>query len=297
MKSFFLVFYVLIHLSLQAQSRHVFPHSAMGTKFTITISAADTSGLSAVIRKSFARIDALEQSMSDYRADSELNRLTGNTGWQRVSSDLYTVLRFSRKLARRSGGAFDPTIGPLTKLWRRAFRQQEFPEERDISRARSRVQWRGLKARRGRIRLLREDMQLDLGGVAKGYALDVVGRLLREAGFPAFIVDGGGDLLLGDPPDDQPQGWLVAFAGSNGKQAFHNVAVATSGDTYRYLEHKGERYSHIIDPRTGYGVTGRAMVTVIGPSAMVADGLASAASIDVAGDWFKRYRPYKMLGK
>lgn len=251
----------------------------MGTEFRITVSAADTTGLGAAVKAAFRRVDALEQSMSDYRADSELNRLTGNTGWQAVSPDLYAVLRFSRKLAKQSKGAFDPTVGPLTKLWRRAFRQQQFPEMADILAARALVQWKDLKIsrRRPEVRLRRPELRLDLGGVAKGYALDVVGALLRKAGFPAFLVDGGGDLLLGDAPADEP--WAVAFPDGEAVRELHNVAIATSGDTYRFLEWEGIRYSHIIDPRTGLGTTNELLVTVTGPNAMVADGLASAACV------------------
>jgi thiamine biosynthesis lipoprotein len=263
----------------------------MGTEFRITVGSVDTSGLQTVVDSVFGRIDALEQIMSDYRADSQLNRLTGSTRWQQVSPDLYEVLRFSRELARRSRGAFDPTVGPLTKLWRRAFRQQAFPEEERIEAARARVGWKDLRTgrRSPRVRLRRTDVQLDLGGVAKGYTIDVAGGLLRRAGFPAFIVDGGGDLLLGDAP---PGGaWSVKLPGGDHKGVLHNTAVATSGDTYRFLEWEGVRYSHIIDPRTGYGITGSKQVTVIGPSAMVADGLASAVSVS-AGGWVENYPEY-----
>ena len=260
--------------------------------------------MSLAILQCFAKVDALEQSMSDYRSGSELNQLTGQTGWQEVSPDLYAVLRFSKQLARRSKGAFDPTVGPLTKLWRRAFRQRQFPEEEDIFAARTQVQWKDLKtARKEQARLRRNDIQLDLGGVAKGYALNVVGQLLREAGFPAFLLDGGGDLLLGDAPAGQPEGWRINFPGTctfgrlsdHGERPLQNTAIATSGDTYRFLEHDGQRYSHIIDPRTGYGITHRAIITVIGPNAMVADGLASAVS--VTGSKLRRYRDYDIVVK
>jgi thiamine biosynthesis lipoprotein len=247
----------------------------MGTEFRITISTADTSGMQMAVDSAFRRVEELEQMMSDYRADSELNRLRGTAKWQRVSPDLYEVLNFSRQLAKQTGGAFDPTIGPLTKLWRRSFRQQEFPEEERILAARARVHWKDLRvARRGRVRLRREGMSLDLGGAAKGYALDEVGHLLRKFGFPSFLIDGGGDLLLGDAPGEE--GWSVEFPQGYFVSDLHNTAIATSGDAYRFLEWEGVRYSHIIDPRSGYGTTHQKEVTVFGPSAMVADGLASA---------------------
>jgi thiamine biosynthesis lipoprotein len=276
---------------MTAQQSYVYSHPAMGTEFRITISAIDTNGLVGVVRQSFARIDALEQSMSDYRADSELNQLGGSTKWQSVSPDLHKVLQFSRTLARQSGGAFDPTVGPLTKLWRRAFRQQVFPDQEDILAARARVHWKDLKIskRRPKVRLRRPDIRLDLGGVAKGYALDVVGAMLREAGFPAFIVDGGGDLLLGDAPVGKA-GWTVLIMGSTVHPAkWNNIAIVTSGDTYQYMDYEGVRYSHLIDPRTGLGTTNERKVTVTGPNAMVADGLAS--TVGVAGEAVLSFYP------
>ncbi len=248
----------------------------MGTKFRIMISVADTSGLKHTIDSAWQRVDALEYMMSDYREDSELNQLKGSTDWQRVSPDLYKVLAFSRLLAKRTAGTFDPTIGPLTKLWRRAFRQQDFPSEEQVQAARARVHWKDLRvARRGKVRLRRREMSLDLGGVAKGYALDEVGALLHKAGFTAYLIDGGGDLLLGDAPLGAA-GWSVGFLGNDSLHQFSNTAITTSGDTYKYMEWDGTRYSHIIDPRSGYGTTHRREVTVLGLSAMVADGLASA---------------------
>ncbi|WP_020570345.1 FAD:protein FMN transferase [Neolewinella persica] len=282
---------------LAAQPRHVYTHPAMGTDFRITISAVDTHGLAAAVRQAFKRIDALEQSMSDYRADSELNQLSGSTKWQSVSTGLYEVLRFSRQLAKQSSGAFDPTVGPLTKLWRRAFRQQQFPDREDILAARARVQWKDLKIskRRQKVRLRRPDMQLDLGGVAKGYALDVVGALLREAGFSAFLVDGGGDLLLGEAPVGEA-GWTVQVEGTTGLPVKRrNIAIVTSGDTYKFLDYEGVRYSHLIDPRTGLGTTNERQVTVAGAVAMVADGLASALCVAEDPSMLSYYPEYNVM--
>ncbi len=129
--------------------------------------------------------------------------------------------------------------------------------------------------------------------VAKGYALAQVGLLLRRAGFPAFLVAGGGDLLLGEVPVDQPLGWFIAFPGTTKQHPLSNIAIATSGDTYRYLEYQGVRYSHLIDPRTGVGITEQAIVTVLGKKAMIADGLASTYSFWVPN--IKKYRAYSRL--
>ncbi len=279
---------------LPAQRYH-FTHPAMGTLFALTVSTEDSTGLAAAVRAVFARIDGLEDCLSDYQPSSEVNQLTGSTAWRVVSPDLHQVLSFSQQLARRSGGAFDPTVAPLTKVWRRAFRQQVFPTPAQIEGARAQVQWQQLRiAKRGnRIRLRNPNLSFDLGGVGKGYALDAAAEVLRQAGFPAFLVDGGGDLLLGERPTDAP-GWRVAFPDVTVEETLSHTAVVTSGAAYRYLEWEGVRYSHLIDPRTGYGVTHQRTLTVVGPVGMVADGLASALSIGEV-DLARHYPGYRVL--
>ena len=256
-------------------------HPAMGTQFRIVVYVTDSASAIPVIERAFARVDTLEQIMSDYRNDSELNRLSRTAGrdtFVAVREDLWYVLQLAQRVSRRSRGAFDVSIGPLSKLWRRAFRQREMPDGEDIALAQSRVdyRWIELRKRDHRVRLRGKDLRLDLGGIAKGYAIDAAAAVLREAGITRLLVDGGGDLYLGDPPPGRP-GWRVRSP--QGETELRNVAIATSGDQYRYLEWKGRRYSHLIDPRTGYGVTHRRSVTVQAPSAVVADALASAASI------------------
>lgn len=256
-------------------------HPAMGTQFRIVVYVADSASAIPTIEQAFARVDTLEMIMSDYRNDSELNRLTRTAGrdtFVTVSEDLWNVLRLAQRISRRSRGAFDGSIGPLSKLWRRAFRQREMPAAEDLALAQSRVNYRWIKLRKRdrSVRLRRPEMRLDLGGIAKGYAIDAAAAVLRDAGIHRLLIDGGGDLYLGNPPPDRP-GWRVRSP--QGETELHHVAIATSGDQYRYLEWAGRRYSHLIDPRTGYGVTHRRWVTVQAPSAVVADALASAASI------------------
>nr|WP_256534219.1 FAD:protein FMN transferase [Lewinella sp. JB7] len=251
----------------------------MGTPWSVIVYATDTLTARKWVEAAFARIEAVEQSMSDYRTDSEINRLVRRTPrmYHPVSCDLYRVLRFSRALARRSGGAFDPTVGPLSKLWRRAIRHQTLPTEEELRQAGTRVQWKYLRLRRpNRVWLARDDLQLDLGGVAKGYALDAAGDVLRSAGLDCFLIDGGGDLLLGAPPPGRT-GWEIQTP--DGPVTAARVAIATSGAEYRHLEWEGRRYSHLVDPRTGLGIAAPRPVTVMAPRAMVADGLASAVSV------------------
>ncbi|MBB4080589.1 thiamine biosynthesis lipoprotein [Lewinella aquimaris] len=296
----FAVFLLALSLPLPAQHRLSVSRPAMGTPWSITVYADDTSSAHRIIDSAYARIEAVEQAMSDYRTDSEINRLARlpPRRYHRVSGDLYRILKLSRQLARRSRGAFDPTVGPLSRLWRRAIRSQTFPSEQEISRAGSRVQWKYLRLRRPNlVWLARDSMQLDLGGIAKGYALDAAGEVLRTGGLPSFLVDGGGDLLLGASPPDR-SGWRIK--GPNGPIDTAFVAVATSGTAYKYVEHEGNRYSHLIDPRTGMGVVGVRSVSVFAPSGTLADALASALLVTdprKEPKWLKKYASVRYYRK
>lgn len=259
-------------------------HPAMGTLFHITLYAADTLAAERACVLAFARIDSLEAQMSDYRNDSELSRLSNTTEWSPVSRDLWQVMRLAQCISSHSKGAFDVTIGPLSKLWRRAFRQQQFPDSERLASARSRVNYRCLQLHRRqyKLRLRRPGMQLDLGGIAKGYALDAAYQILQQHGIDKVLLDGGGDILVGASPA-RATGWTVALPSDNPanipKLVLTHRAIATSGATYRYLEWQGQRYSHLIDPKTGLGVQHPHQVTVAAPCAALADALASACSV------------------
>jgi FAD:protein FMN transferase len=181
--------------------------------------------------------------------------------------------------------------GELTKLWRRAFRQKEFPTASEIEAARKTVGFKDLELKKNTAQLKKTGMRLDLGGIAKGYAVDEAMAVIRSHGITVALVDGGGDMLAGDAPPGNI-GWLIEkpALGKDGltteKIPLKNAAIATSGDTYKFLEHDGKRYSHILDPRTGMGITSRQLVTVTAPTCMEADAWATAMSVEVNTDAF-----------
>ncbi len=199
-----------------------------------------------------------------------------------MSGKSYSADRYSRL----SEGAFDVTVGPVTKLWRCARRQHEMPAPDRLQPARDSVGYQNLclLSSPPSVQMMRPGMLLDLGGIAKGYALDVALAVLRENDVTCALLDGGGDLLAGEPPAGQV-GWKVGVAGVEGKPdemqsiALARRAVATSGDLYQFVEIDGVRYSHLVDPRTGLGLTHRSSVSVIAPDATAADALASAVSV------------------
>ncbi len=260
--------------------RFEFRRPAMGTLFRIVCYSADSLDAARAASSAFDEIDSLEKKFSDYLTDSELNRLSAQAGTGqkiKISAELWEVLRLANQISRRSKGAFDVTIGPLSKLWRRAFRLGEFPEMKWILEARSKVNWRWIRFHPGRrVKLRHAGMRLDLGGIAKGYSLEKARDVLRKHHIHSAMIDGGGDLIFGDPPPGQI-GWEVQFP--DGAILLSNNSMATSGDHFRFLEWEGKRYSHLIDPRTGLGVSHGLTVTITGPSGALADALASGCSI------------------
>lgn len=263
------------------------PH--MGTQFGIVLYAPDEGTAKKAFDAAFARIGELDDRLSDYDATSELSRLSQASPTPRpvpVSVDLWKVLSASQELSRRTEGAFDVTVGPLTILWRRARRQKALPPASQMQQAQAAVGHTHLRLLdEGRkVELLRPNMRLDLGAIAKGYACDEALQAMEKHGITRALVNGGGGLALSDPPPDEP-GWKVGVAPLEPEAEpsrillLANCGVATSGDAWQFIEFNGVRYSHIIDPRTGLGLTTRSSVTVIAPTGMLADGLATAVSV------------------
>jgi thiamine biosynthesis lipoprotein len=261
----------------------------MGTEFQITAYASDPQRADAAMAAAFQRIEQLDQTLSNYRSDSELSRLSAGSPQAEptaVGQDLWQVLRAADQVSRNSDGAFDVTIGPLSKLWRRARRTGQWPDRPRWEAARAAVGYQHIEYETDTqlLRLTRPGTLLDLGGIAKGYALDQALRQMQHQGVTRVLIDGGGDILTGEPPPGQP-GWRVGVAGLRPNDpiqqwlVIQNRAVATSGDLWQYFEIDGMRYSHLIDPRTGVPLTQSSSVTVIGPSGMLADAWASALSV------------------
>ncbi len=275
--------------------RHEFTRLQMGVQVRVTLYAPDEPTAQAAASAAFARIADLDATLSDYRPDSELMRLCAGAGPDQlpvaVSPDLYANLALGADIASATHGAFDVTVGPLVSLWRRARREGVLPDPGALETARGLVGWQlvALDPVARTARLARAGMRLDLGGIAKGYAADQAVLALRTAGTPRCLVALAGDIAAGEPPPGtagrgRPPGWRIAIStGAEGDAPLSvhlaNAAISTSGDTEQFLEIDGVRYSHIVDPRTGLGVTNRIAATVIAPSGAVADALASALCI------------------
>jgi len=263
------------------------PH--MGSEFTILMYSADPAAARRASRAAFDRIAALDSALSDYDPQSELMRLCAHAGGPPVpaSADLFRVLDRSREFWARSGGAFDPTIAPVGRLWRRARRDGKLPEPETLARARLLVGFDHVRldptART--VQLLKAGMKLDLGGIAKGFAAGEAIATLKHAGIDRALVAGSGDVVVSGPPPGRA-GWTIGIAPLKTPRArparyllLHDVAISTAGDTEKFVEIAGTRYSHIVDPKTGLGLTGLAAVTVIAPDGATADALDTAARL------------------
>lgn len=280
-----------------AEQRYSRTEIHMGVEFEVVLYAADEAQAAAALTKAMDRIAALDQALSDYDLASELSKLSATSHPAdakaasafpavKVSDDLWTVLTASQEISRASGGAFDVTVGPLTKLWRRARRQKELPDAELLQAAQAAVGYRFLKldpaARTAQ--LLKPNMRLDLGGIAKGYAADEAVKTVVAGGISRVLVRASGDIAAWDPPPGE-SGWTIGVAPLNPDDppqrfiSLRRMAASTSGDARQHLVVDGKRYSHILDPRSGQPVSGRSSVTVIAPRGITADALGTAASV------------------
>jgi len=259
----------------------------MGTRFQIVLYATNESVAVAAFERAFSRIAALDDVLSDFKPESDVSRLSAASPTQRtVDVDVFAVLTRAQHFSRLTDGAFDVTVGPLSKLWRRAQRRKQLPDPALLAEARQAVGYSFMKLKSdGRtVALTRPNMRLDLGGIAKGYAADEAKKAMRPLGVTRVLINAGGDIVVGDPPPGQP-GWRVGVAPLDPRKPpsqvllVQNAAVATSGDAWQFVELNGKRYSHIIDPMTGLGLTDRSSVTVIARDGTTADALASALSV------------------
>jgi len=274
------------------------PH--MGTKFTIRawVDTEQTAAANEAAAQAFAKVAELNRICSDYIADSEINQLreipSGTPA--AISESLASILISAQELSAETDGAFDVTIGPLIRQWRLSRKNTRLPRPEYLSSALARCGYQHLKISSNppTVTLGVEGMQIDLGGIAKGCAADAALDVMKEAGFAKSLVAASGDIAVGDPPPGKDH-WRVGIRGLEPKVvddsqkklpgdltgliALSNAAISTSGDLEQSIVIDGTRYSHIVDPETGLGLTYRRSVSVIAPTAGESDSLATACSV------------------
>jgi thiamine biosynthesis lipoprotein len=252
----------------------------MGTTVSIEAAGADTAGLERAITAAFAEIARIETLMSPHRSDSDVSRLTAAEHMTTVAPETAEVIALGLEIARRSGGAFDLTLGRLNSLWGIETETPRVPAPAELAAALQGIGPGALTVSGNQVTKSSPQLAIELGAIAKGYAVDRAIATLRAHGVSSAAVNAGGDIgLLGSK---QGRPWRVGV--QHPRQASNVLvtlaaadrAVVTSGDYERYFERDGRRYHHLFDPHTGYPAGRCQSVTVLAPRAVLADALATA---------------------
>lgn len=265
-------------------ARHDFSGAGMSTTFRIACYAESKEAAEKAAEACFQRIAELNAIFTDYDPASELMKLCAPEAVYpvKVSRELYDILERSRLLAEKTDGAFDPTCGHLTHLWRRAKRLKKLPPADRLAQAIAATDWRRVTLHPDTQSItLTAGTLIDLGGIAKGYAADECLRLLKQRGITRAVVLAGGDAAVGDDPPNE-KGWEVTLRTDSKHETairLTNRCVSTSGDLYQFTEIEGVRYSHILSPKTGLGLTESIACSVLAPDCTTSDALATAMCV------------------
>ena len=288
MKLIILSYFLTLSTFCHSQSKkHTFSQPKMGSLLNITLYSNDSTKASQIATEAYKIADSLNLIYSDYLENSELNLLSKKSGtneFTKVSPALWDLLNLSVKASKQSKGAYDITVGSIVKLWRKARKEKILPEGNILKNTLQSVgyQYIILDSVTHAVKLLQPNTQLDVGGIAKGYVAQVIVDFCRKAGIEKVLVDAGGDLAMAS---QQNKPWKIGVTIPDSEEliprylVLQNQAVATSGNMYQFVEINGKRYSHIVNPRTGLGVTHQRNVTVIAPNGETADWLATACSV------------------
>ncbi len=273
---------------------------AMGTFARIIAVAPNEAVAQKSIDAGFSRQKRVEELMSVYIPESELNRVNAKAHQHpvRVHPMTFEVIERAVEWSRKSNGAFDVTIGPLVELWRNAGDANQPPSAEQLAEARTRIGYDKLilDANQLTVQFTAPGMKLDLGGIAKGYAIDQSVKAMRSAGASAGMVDIGGDISCFGSPAEGRKHWRIGLqdpsrADLNMAESANllvlqfatpsndAIAVTTSGNYQRFTVIEGRRHSHIIDSESGQSSDALASVTIIAPDATAADALATAVSV------------------
>lgn len=257
----------------------------MGCEARVVLYAHDEAAATRAAEAAFARIEAVEQALSDWRDDSDVARLcrAAGQGPRPAGADLRGCLALACEWSRRSDGAFDPTVGALTRVWRRAKREGRAPDAAELAAARELVGLRHLTLHAdGRIELATPGVRLDFGAIGKGWACDRALETLAAHGIESALVELGGDLACGAPPPGR-EGWTISAG--NGLEAedarlvVSRCGVATSGDDAQGFVVDGRRLSHIVRPADGQALSDTRRATVVAPTGADADALATIVEL------------------
>lgn len=278
----FILYPFPVHSSTLFQYHQV----AMGTSVEIVLVGGNEETAKKAGLQAFQEIKRIERLMSPWIEFSDVVHLNQSAGreWVKVSPETFEVIRKAQEIFELSEGGFDITIGPLTHLWRMAREKGVPPSTEEVKKVLDLVNFKNvLMDSKGNIFLKEKGMAIDLGGIAKGYAVDRGFELLRALGYKDLIVNAGGDLRVGGLKNGQP--WTIGIQDPRlsqkimAKISVSDTAVATSGDYEKFFIHEDRRYHHILDPKDGFPTKECQSVTLLCKEGMMADALATAVFV------------------
>jgi thiamine biosynthesis lipoprotein len=258
----------------------------MGTVVEITLVGEDEEATRKAALQAFQEIKRIETLMSPWIDSSDVTRMNRSAGKEgvKVSPETLKVIRKANEISKLSEGGFDITVGPLTELWRKAREKKIPPLIEEVKGRLALVNFKNIRIdQKEKVFLKTKGMAVDLGGIAKGYAVDKAFDLLKSLGYKDLIVNAGGDLKVGGLKNNQP--WSIGIQHPRESQkilarlSVSDTAVATSGDYEKFFIHQGKRYHHIFNPKDGFPTEGCQSVTILCKEGIMADALATAVFV------------------
>lgn len=301
----FLNGYALAQPTNSQLERYEYSTPTMGTVLRMVVYSKDERGAQLAIDAGLDEIERLIPILNNYDPASEVSKLSQAAFRPApLSLDLAGTLAAAQRWHELSGGQFDITVGPLTRLWSRARKEKRLPDPKEILEAQKQIGWKNLRwfqtdattkdlkqqssplqtnltATPLQLELLSEGMTIDVSGLATGYIIDRAFEAIVATGHDCILIDIGGDIRMGSSPPES-QGWTIEIAGIGKyspplcKRSLHSCAITTSGDLNQFIEIDGRRYSHLIDPTSGNPLERRQSATVIAATAIDADAGATA---------------------
>ena len=274
---------------------------AMGSAFTVVAYGKDRDLLQSAVESALEEARRLDQLLSNYKPESEWSQVNRGAADHpvHVSPELFQLLSACVNYSRQSDGAFDITVGPLMKIWGFYKGSGHLPHRAEVLGALSQTGYKGLllDPKNQTVQFARHGMEMDPGGIGKGYAVDKMADVLEQNGITSALISGGGSSIyaIGAPPQD-PKGWVINI--KNPRNTSKTVASAflkdeslsTSGNYEKFFYAEGRLWSHIMDPRTGYPSTGMLSVSVITPKTIDSEAWCKPYYI-LGRDWTLKHKP------
>lgn len=279
---------ILVPVLLSAQEKYTRTLKLMGSRFDITVVAKDEVQANDYIDLAISEISRIEKEISSWDPESETSKIIANAGIQpvKVNRESFDLITRAVKISELTEGAFDITYASMDRIWKFDGSMNHLPTDDEIAQSIRKVGYKNivLDPEHQTVFLKNKGMRIGFGAIGKGYAADKAKQLLISEGVNGGIINASGDLTTwGTQPDGSP--WMVGITNPLNKNKvfswfpLDNNAVVTSGNYEKFVEFNGKKYTHIIDPRTGWPVSGLTSVTIFAPKAELADALATSVFV------------------